>query len=818
MGLDWKRLLIGVVRFGLIVLPVYAIATTTIGDLYSFTVFALLSPLWLRAFGYDILEYCFSTEISVWMQLYLASRIVECVKHTQDSLIVWSLFGAFSIGFTLLKINKFMRFYFDEFGPNTKQAEKVKTISLKSADQVQRDNIVPINLLNISLLTCLFVGFTALRIWIVNDKYFEGSNDEQLNFYAELIGGILLGVITVRSTSLTLTNNVTKDYNSLFLILLLVELTHVWMDSLWSQVITICEFTFGVIMLAYVHKQMSRTPGSVTNAMVVGLKELAFMSFTILKSQPVSLILYVVFSLVIASLMDDEQFRGRIVFPKPIRDIFCPIKGVVDEYVSEFFKIGEKPQIVQVLVFILDQLKIIRHQLRYILLQALPWIINGCNGPYDRVIGTQDTISFLLMGVPLLPALFICTSFFIEIQRILRLVSTWIVLGVVTFSSMLLFQITADIEITIWSFLKGTEYSRSYTTKGVYVILCQVALVVICVWQAIDRFRINRAKEGNGIVNKAVALANKGINAVDKTLNILTSNAFFLTVGGFVMLIYLWGLSKPITDISIRLSINKVLSDDDSYDWLVNSEIDKLKPDWPDMKKLILDLFGGFDNFLKPLNEFKKYFKGNDICISGVCLLDLIGQAFGSIANLIQEGMTRAITAAATGIYNTIKNIPDSPLHILDGVFSNLNVFDPVVKFIESLSLDFLSIFDGLFGIPFEIPSFIKYGFVALVVIVCLLCIVILYFQPGAFVSAVTSLLFIVGSMFFSTVGIYILKAYLFMTAAGYELEIGYGDLIVWYVVAIVLICSGWLVFKVNGDERLNMLNDEKEYQQIRQR
>lgn len=824
MTLNWKRLLISVVRFALIVTPVYAIATTTNGDLYTFTMLALLSFLLLRAFGYDILEYCFTTEISVWVQLYIGTRIVECVEHTQESLIVWSLVALFSLGFTVLKINKFMRFYFDEFGPNTKQAEKVKTLSLKSAEQVQRDNIVPINIVNIVLLACVFVGFTGLRIWIVNDKYFEGDTDEQLNFFSELLGGILLGIITIRSTSLTLTNNVTKDYNSLFLILLLVELTHVWMDEFWSQVVTIAEFVVGVVLLAYIHKQMSRTPGPITNAMVVGFKELVFMGFTILKSQPISLILYVILSLVVASMLDDEQFKGRIVFPKPIRDIFCPVKYVVDEYVSEFFKIADKPNVIKVLVFILDQLKIVRHQLRYILLQALPWIINGCNGPYDRVIGTQDPISFVLVATPLLPALFICISFFVEIQRILRLASTWVVLGVVTFGTMLLFQITADIEITIWSFLKGTEYSRSYTEKGLYVILCQLGLVVICVWQTIDRMRINRQKEGSGITNKVVALTNKGLNAVDKTLNILTSGSFFIGASGFILFIYLWGLSKPISDISIRLSINKVLSDDQSYDWLVNSEIDKLQPEWPNVKDMILNLFGFFDAFLQPIGAFEKLLNDVDVCfdvgfglgIYEVCLLGLLKDAFGSIGGLVKKGFSAAAEAAANLIWNGIKTIPFSPLGAIDGLFSNLKVFDPIVKFIEALSFDFLSIFDGLFGVPFEIPSLVKYGFIAVVVIVCILCVVILYFQPGAFISAVTSLLFVVGGMFFSTIGIYVLKAYMFMSAAGFELAIDYGELIVWYAVSIVLIVSGWIAFKINGDEQLNMMNDEKEYKQIR--
>lgn len=794
--MTWRRLLVGAIRFALLALPIWAVFETSIDDVHTFTLLCILSFLLLRAFGYDILEYAYSTEIAIWVQLFIATRVIESVEHTTESMIIWGFVILGCIAFTVAKSNKLTKFYLDEFSSNDKIPPMSSTFSVKSFESIQRDQIGKISFVNLVLLCSLFFGFTVLRMSLVYSEEFTGDVFDDLNLYAQVIGAILLVILTIRSTSLTIAKSATTEYTSLFLLILLIEGTRIWLDDLFlSQVITGGEMVVGLIILTLIFRQMTRIPGPITNAMVVGLKELFVLLWTIIKSQPISLVLYVVISCALASLLDNVQWESRTVPPGFVTGLVCPIQKFFDETVSKLFVLTNTSDAFKIFVMIVDQLKAIRYQLRYLLIRFYPWIDMGCHGPFAHVKGTQDPVTFLFMALPLAPSVLICTSFFIEVQRMLRSTNFWLVLGTLSFGFMMITQITADVTVSMVTILKGSVYTRTYTSAGICVVLCQLGLVLICVWQFMDRY---------GIDNKRTSKIKQVIDKGDKVLNMATSAGFVIAVASFFTLMVMLAREGPISNVYIDLTMDETLPD-----YVRKAPMDDIGINFPSLLPFLASLMSFFIKMLNPFDALANAIKGIDLCIVDICLIDNIIDGFGSLANFLLETVAWAGKFAIQKFIDGLAKIPGSPIKVLDSLIAGLPDIGPLMDLALSfdISFDFL---DGLFGVPVEIPSNIQYGFIALVVIMMIIGALLLVYSPGSFVTVFTNMIMLIFSVIFTTFGVYILKGYVLFKALGLAFFIVWTPSAIPEALASCGVAVGWLIFKYTGDEDMNELDEEK--------
>lgn len=440
--------------------------------------------------------------------------------------------------------------------------------------------------------------------------------------------------------------------------------------------------------------------------------------FRFLCSEPICIVLFLLCNFIVFYSLDYSWYTTNVGYGNFIRSVACPIVSFIENPLREFYTITSSEILQSFIMPLVPTIGIYRAKGVTIGNQLYPYINQGCRGAITTFIPSKDVIALVFLVLPILPAVVVSFSSFPEAAYFVRRPNFWFIALLLSTFSLMVSQCASDVTSTAWSFIyPETEFERVYTDTGRIVLVCQLTMIMSCMFlyyqQHRDMIQAEEKKRGTG-----ASVLGAIVRTPEKLYDLFVRPSTLLFVAATAMATYviMYG-GSPFTNIEIiDVKTNPALP------WLVATKYDKVGV----LVMSLVKLFGRNALILYQLFHLVLYLAG---------LLDGIGQCIGwegfrvclTVGGIIRKfigGVVPTILGWLMDAFEFVARVVVLPIiaKLLPGSIS-IDRFDDLLQQMNMIDVAFDFDLIGLLGVPrFQIPSWIPIvGIVFLVFMVLLI-------------------------------------------------------------------------------------------------
>jgi hypothetical protein len=566
-------LVIGSYRAWLSAGPIIAAFFTVRDSLMLITVCLVWMLSLLRGIGYDIVEHQWGEEASAFVYAFMVLKTIPYTNFGGSYWYMWIAVLGSEIGFVVLKRTRFLelRQYLDVW-----RKDKTLKPSSSSPSPSQSRPIVQFTWRNMGLLLVCTTLFNAARIWLAystqpipdystNDPslyhppviaidsssgqytYTTGYYDPssyQSNVYQfwSIVGesALVIPFILRIPHFYGPTDDIWKSGLGVFLLYLYLNICEVvglageqYQQSLYILVIVEVCFLFLVIcgFNAWANglhdgettqMRWQWFTQSLQTAIWLGLLDV----FSVLMSEPIVQLLYVIFQVVIIFNCNALWYTSMVTFTPFLRELSCPFVSIVNNELRLFYVYTNSPAAQCFLDPVLPELANVRKSGSRVLSVIYPMFTSLCNGEDTSFTPTGDIVILVLMSASWLVTCINLLQVFPEAEHYVKLPSFWLFSFIISVLSSFISQLAADGEALAFWFFIQSSYSRSYTWLGIGILTLQILCAIACMLMMRHRY-------DDEVVDEHMQIPTSGMYYYDDYMLKRHSNPFQRPTGAF---------------------------------------------------------------------------------------------------------------------------------------------------------------------------------------------------------------------------------------------------------------------------------------------
>lgn len=759
-----KSLAIGIFRIGLLAGPVVATLLSATDHNASFEILFLWIFSYLRGIGYDLISHEYGDEASIFILLFSILKTIPLIDYSAGSkgYYAWVAVLILELLYFILQRTSLRVYIVETWAKAEEPMEDVKKNIKDTPHGLNR-----MSNRNIAILVITTFVFNAIRSILrfvtysapvcqlasspgtnVNCLTTSGASVVSFNIdFASAYTGLAetaLGVIFTLRVPFMVSLEKSVDFwatgGGVYLAYIYLQgISLITLVSTNGQnlgelidVVVMVSVLFFVILL--IDSQVSETagtgttvdyPGMINRSVIRGSTDIV----KFLMAEPILIVLFLIFNMVVFNGLKSTWYVSNVRFRGAVEEFACPILAFIEGTMKDFY-VFTSGDIFQGLVMPFAPIVgNIRTKIAVVGQVAAPIVLEACQGPTTRFIPTMDVVALLVLLFPLFPSAVVILSVFPEAAYYTRKPFFWIVSFLVSFSSLVISQVAADVKTSAWYFVLQLPFTRKYTTTGSIVVFCQVAMCTACILLYIRKIqdetykkKIN-TKDGSEEKKKSTkgtGAKRSAITAIPLEIyGLLVSVGSLMLIGSVVLAVYLvfYG-GSPFDNIEL------IKTNHSMFPWLKPTVEDRLIGPEMSMAKIfgknamivlqlghvVLWVFYHFPSFSHCIVSQSACdildVPGHNCCVD-INIGVMFGGSFESILGYLKD----ALDFAAGVIVDTIvSKVPGFDIHVVNGWLQEMPNLDLAIEF------DLLSLTGPL---HFQIPAWVPwFGLVLLLLLV----------------------------------------------------------------------------------------------------